>query len=124
MKRIGLGLLVLVILYSVYYDLTIGTLPNGLEATTQTEPVKPTTEPPPPAEESEEVTTMNEPFVEVTIEPGFTVLSIVEHLHEGNGPVPATIQEIIYDFKELNPGTEPESIQIGKTYKFPYYSNQ
>ena len=56
---------------------------------------------------------------EVVIEPGQTVLSIVEHLHDG--PYPATIQDVIYDFKELNNGIEPEDIQIGKSYLFPIY---
>ncbi len=30
MKRIGTIVIILIILYSTYYDLTIGTLPNGL----------------------------------------------------------------------------------------------
>ncbi|ERN54796.1 hypothetical protein M3689_04610 [Alkalihalophilus marmarensis] len=123
MKRIGFGLIILIILYSVYYDLTIGTLPNGLTAAPE-ETVD--------IEEAESVMTnevseepvITEPFVEVVVEPGYTVLSIVEHLHEGIVPFPASIQEVIFDFKHLNQGIEPENIQIGETYKFPYYGNQ
>ncbi|WP_368504768.1 hypothetical protein AB3N04_03655 [Alkalihalophilus sp. As8PL] len=125
MKRIGLGLLVLIILYSVYYDLTIGTLPNGLESTS-TQPVEEVTHTDTFMTSDIEETTseITEPYVEVMVEPGYTVLSIVEHLHEGIVPFPASIQEVIFDFKELNQGLEPEMIQIGETYKFPYYANQ
>jgi hypothetical protein len=117
MKRIGTIFIILVILYSVYYDLTIGTLPNGLkevEVTTIEEPGNTDHL----IEETETPVTFD-PFQEVTVEPGHTVLSIVEHLHEG--PISASIQEIVFDFQELNNGIKPEEIQIGKTYLFPVY---
>ena len=56
-------------------------------------------------------------YQEVIVEPGYTVLSIVEHLH--TGPISASIQEVIFDFQELNPGVSAEKIQIGQTYLFP-----
>ncbi|WP_227934966.1 hypothetical protein [Alkalihalobacillus deserti] len=117
MKRMGTIFIILVILYSTYYDLTVGTLPNGLteaaEAITDEEATS--------TNIAEEETTILEldPFQEVTVEPGHTVLSIVEHLHEGT--IKATIQEIVYDFQELNGGIRPEEIQIGETYLFPVY---
>ncbi|ARK29366.1 hypothetical protein [Halalkalibacter krulwichiae] len=116
MKRIGTILIILVILYSTYYDLTIGTLPNGLTEAAETNIDEMTTES--LSDESENLVQF-EPFQEVTIEPGQTVLSIVEHLHEG--PISASIQEIVFDFQELNDGLKPEDIQIGKTYLFPVY---
>ncbi|GAE24746.1 hypothetical protein JCM9140_698 [Halalkalibacter wakoensis JCM 9140] len=116
MKRIGVFFIILVILYSTYYDLTIGTLPNGLSDVTS-------------PSQDEEMNDDNdlqevmveefEPFQEITVEPGNTVLSIVEHLHEG--PLSASIQQIVYDFQELNDGTKPEEIKIGETYLFPIY---
>lgn len=117
MKRIGTTFIILVILYSTYYDLTIGTLPNGLIEAKET-----VSNPMTSSDISEEETFPKvelEPFQEITVEPGHTVLSIVEHLHEGT--IKATIQEIIYDFQELNNGLRPEEIQIGKTYLFPVY---
>ena len=116
MKRIGTLFIILVILYSTYYDLTIGTLPNGLSEVSET-----STELVNNPDLIEETTTNVDldPFQEVMVEPGHTVLSIVEHLHEGT--IKATIQEIVFDFQELNGGIKPEEIQIGKTYLFPVY---
>ncbi|GAE33436.1 hypothetical protein [Halalkalibacter akibai] len=116
MKRIGTIFIILVILYSVYYDLTIGTLPNGLTEVEVTTIEETETE---IVTEEINASVPFDPFQEVTVEPGHTVLSIVEHLHEG--PIPASIQEIVFDFQELNGGTKPEEIQIGKAYLFPVY---
>lgn len=118
MKRIAGIFIILLFLYSTYYDLTIGTLPSEIskasEPPDEQELIVESTE------QKETITeeAMTEPFQAVTVEPGNTVLSIVEHLHEG--PYPATIQDIIYDFKELN-GIEPEEMQIGEEYLFPLY---
>lgn len=99
-KRILSLLLIMLIGVGIYFDLTIGSLPKK--------------------EIAEKQTTI--PYQEVTVQAGFTVLSIVEHLHDG--PVPATIQQIIADFKTLNPNIDPEEIQVGQTYLFPVYSEQ
>ncbi|MBU8905705.1 hypothetical protein [Desertibacillus haloalkaliphilus] len=117
MKRLLVGIAVFIVLYSSYYDLTTGTLPgtpnkSNVEA-----------EAPEPVTDSEDRDTpypsLAIPSQEVIVEPGYTVLSIVEHLHEG--PIAPSIQEIIYDFKELNPGINPDEIQVGETYLFPIY---
>ncbi|MBP3951261.1 hypothetical protein [Bacillus suaedae] len=117
MKRIAGIFIILIFLYSTYYDLTIGTLPSEISKASEPENEQKVS-----VESTEEDTMteepMSEPFQAVTVEPGNTVLSIVEHLHEG--PYPATIQDIIYDFKELN-GIEPEEMQIGEEYLFPLY---
>lgn len=105
MKRLALILIILLVFTGIYFDLSKGSLPKK---ETQTKD---------PTSEVLKETTI--PFQEVTVQGGYTVLSIVEHLHEG--PVPATIQQIIFDFKELNPETNPDDIQIGKTYLFPLY---
>lgn len=108
MKRLFFLLVFFIILYSTYYDLTSGTLPKAASPET-TDSVE--------VENDRQLTNM--PFQEVIVDNGYTVLSIVEHLHDG--PVPASIQQIIYDFKELNPNIEPEAIQVGKSYLFPLY---
>ncbi len=120
LKRIGLFLIVLIILYSTYYDLTIGTLPNGL--TKQAQAINEETEVKnQKLDNNIDPNTLvhNDPYQEVVVEPGYTVLSIVEHLHQG--PISPSIQEIMYDFEQLNPGTKADSLQIGKTYLFPIY---
>lgn len=112
MKRLLAFIILFIFLYSTYYDLTIGTLPNGLSNLATEETLE-------EVEDDQEVHTITEePFEIIRVQPGQTVLSVVEHLH--TGPIPATIQEIIYDFKELN-GIEPEEMQIGHEYLFPLY---
>ncbi|UOE95708.1 hypothetical protein [Alkalihalobacillus sp. LMS39] len=105
MKKLFYSLVIVLILYASYYDLSTGTLPEA--SATPSEQANPSQSP----------TTI--PAQEVVVDSGYTVLSIVEHLHEG--PIRASIQEIIYDFKQLNDGIEPEDIQVGQTYLFPLY---
>lgn len=109
MKRILLPLFGLLILYVVYIDLTEGTLPgiaiNQAEVTTK-------------------AVTNQDPEIaafEAEVEPGETLISIVEnHLDK---PLPVSIDELIKDFEALNPGQSPEKIKIGSSYQFPDYSN-
>ncbi|WP_247747496.1 hypothetical protein [Alkalihalobacillus sp. BA299] len=110
---LALILIVIIACYSLYYDLTTGTLPKVNDSSTTKAP-----------QENQVNIAIEEealPAQEVVVENGYTVLSIVEHLHEG--PVPASIQQIIYDFQELNPGVTADKIQVGKTYLFPLYTN-
>ena len=99
-KIIGLLFIVLII-YSVYFDLTIGTLPAASTPATAQEA---------PSES---------PYKEIEVKPGDTLLSIIER-EEGRLPKP--INTIILDFQELNDGHSPHELQIGKTYKFPIYA--
>ncbi|MGO4887187.1 hypothetical protein ACJ2A9_05490 [Anaerobacillus sp. MEB173] len=108
MKRALLFFLFLLLSYSTYYDLTIGTLPTKATTAMAVKLVE------------EEINSKEESYKEVKIKPGDTVLSIVEHIHDG--PIKASINQIIYDFQLLNPDTNPEEISIGKTYKFPIYN--
>lgn len=107
MKKLIIPFFALICIYSIYYDLKVGTLPTTTLAAEQivqqeTVPIHP------------EI-----PSEKIVVEPGYTVLSIVEELH--GGLVNATIQQIIYDFETLNPGTNASRIQIGKAYYFPVY---
>ncbi|WP_453994952.1 hypothetical protein [Bacillus nitroreducens] len=107
MKRFFAFLAIAFILYIIYYDVRIGTLP-----TTKGEKI-----------EAVEVitTTQNNPFLEVEVKPGDTLLSIVEELNEGKKM--SSIESVINDFEMLNPQSEAALLQIGKTYKFPLYTN-
>jgi hypothetical protein len=108
MKRIFLFLFGLLTIYVIYIDLTAGTLPQG-------ETQKP----------EESVATMTNikssvDSFEAEVEPGETLISIVEnHIKK---PLPVSIDELIEDFQKLNPGLSPEKIQIGSSYEFPDYS--
>ncbi|MDP4085211.1 MAG: hypothetical protein Q8934_11435 [Bacillota bacterium] len=104
MKRILGFLLSLLIIYAVYFDLTVGTLPHA-NSQTVTATAKPE---------------VNFPFFEASVGPGQTLISIVEHHSNSSLSVPITA--LVHDFKALNPGQSPDKLQIGKSYRFPEYS--
>lgn len=108
MKRIFLFLFGLLTIYVVYIDLTAGTLPKD-ETQIPEETV---------ATMANLENTMD--AFEAEVEPGETLISIVEnHIKK---PLPVSIDELIADFQSLNSGQAPEKIQIGSTYQFPDYS--
>lgn len=106
MKKIIALFTSLVILYSVYHDLTVGVLPALSANSTEQE------------ETSGPIKEENDMFTK-KIKPGDTVLSILE-AHQ-QGPLPVAIEQIVADFERLNNGVKPEQIQMGETYKFPIY---
>ncbi|GHH97012.1 hypothetical protein [Neobacillus kokaensis] len=107
MKNLVGILFAVLVIYVIYFDLTVGTLPSS--AVTQEEAVKTTIQKP----------TVDLPSFQATVKPGQTVISIVEH--ELGKSLPVSITDLINDFKILNPGKSPEKIQIGSTYHFPDY---
>lgn len=108
MKRLFAFLAIVFIVYIIYYDIRIGTLP-----TAQDEKI-----------EATEVIaqTSNDPYMEVKVKAGDTLLSIVERVNEEKQI--SSIKSVIKDFEELNPDSKAELLQIGKTYKFPLYTNE
>jgi cell division protein YceG involved in septum cleavage len=102
-KFLGLCLAALVI-YTAYYDLKVGTLPIPSQAAA--------------AETHQQQEQAKIPYVKVKVKAGETVLSVAEHLNPSK-PVP--INQLIHDFKQLNPDTDPNQIQVGETYRFPTY---
>lgn len=110
-KKISLTLVSVLILYIIYYDLTSGTLPlmNNYFKNEITKTM---------AKENEEIKKITKTYFEVKVQPGDTVLSIIEKNHPKKT---VEMTKIIQDFKKLNPKVNPEKIQIGKTYKFPIY---
>ncbi|MED1468261.1 hypothetical protein [Bacillus salipaludis] len=107
-KLLGLVLTALII-YVIYIDLTVGTLPSDSIQTVEAK-VEPNTQ------KKSDI-----PSFEATVEPGETVISIVEH--QLKKPLPVSITVLVKDFQLLNPGCSPEKIQVGATYQFPDYSN-
>ncbi|MGY4690317.1 hypothetical protein [Salibacterium sp. K-3] len=105
MKKTLFLFLFILLSISVYYDLTEGILDDTGDGGTA------------PSEVLDDARS-----VEVTVESGQTVLSIIEKLHEG--PVPVTIDKITSDFQRLNDGTDPGNIQVDKPYRFPIYTRE
>lgn len=109
MKKLFILLFSVLIIYVIYMDLSVGTLPNQTQKAETVASVQPQTD-------------TGIPAFRAKVEPGETVISIVEH--HINKALPVSIQDLIKDFKSLNPGKSAENIQIGSTYFFPDYSNK
>lgn len=56
----------------------------------------------------------------IKYERGDTILSISERLNENNFSQ-ISVEKIIADFLQVNPGTELHSLEVGKYYYFPIY---
>lgn len=110
MKKLLFLLLILIVCTSIYYDITEGTLFTQTIESNSGSTSLPSSD-----------TLDDQSKIEVTVEPGQTVLSVVEKLHDG--PVPASIEQISKDFEKLNNGLSPESIQVDKSYFFPVYES-
>ncbi|MEK3890715.1 hypothetical protein [Bacillus sp. FSL K6-3431] len=104
MKNIAALMVGLIVIYSMYHDLTVGTLPANETADASTI-------------EKNIISTL--PYTLVEMKRGETVLSILEQLSPG--VLPVSIEQAVKDFTEYNNGVKPEQIQAGHTYKFPLY---
>jgi hypothetical protein len=108
MKRLLAFVAIFFIMFIIYYDITTGTLPQIVPTHSK--------EPSLPVNQSNIKSELS--YIEITMKPGDTLLSIIER-EEGSLNQP--IEAIITDFQELNEGLKPEQMQIGKTYKIPKY---
>lgn len=108
MKKLIVLLVSILCIYVIYFDLTQGTLPQPHIQTKKADAI------------AENKISASQPYFEVKVAPGETVLTIVEHQLAHN--VPVAIDDVITDFEKLNSGLQPEKIQIGKSYRFPDYS--
>ncbi|MBB5173902.1 hypothetical protein [Texcoconibacillus texcoconensis] len=109
MKASLLFIIIILVTTSVVYDLRVGTLPKDNSSTNDEAPT----------EMSDDAFAMDEPFQEVIVEEGYTVLRITKALHGGEYPV--SKQQILDDFSRLNPEATPKHIMIGHSYRFPLY---
>lgn len=96
-KRISLFTLFLLLIISIYKDLSVRSTPidnvNSLNGVS---------------------------VVKVKIQPGDTVLSVTERVN--NYTIDKLdLEKVISDFKELNKFADPYNLQINKHYYFPIY---
>ncbi|SFP21712.1 hypothetical protein [Salibacterium halotolerans] len=103
MKKTLFFILFILLSISVYYDLTEGILAG-------------------PGEDNSSSSDIidDRRAVEVTVESGQTLVSITKKLHDGS--LPAPVDKITRDFKELNEGVPPDLIQVDSPYRFPLYT--
>ncbi|GIN10625.1 hypothetical protein J26TS2_04920 [Shouchella clausii] len=116
MKRILFGIVLIIVILGIHHDLTGGTFAEEKESRTPPTPL--TVQ----VEEDQGENEPSLPYQEVIIEPGQTVLSVVEHLH--GHQVDRPIESIIADFRELNEQMEPNALQVGERYRFPLYNGE
>ncbi|SNZ10896.1 hypothetical protein SAMN05421503_1898 [Terribacillus aidingensis] len=112
-KRIGVFLFCCALILSIWKDLTIGS-PIPTASTAGNEPIQP-----------DRVTQKNN--VKKTFQPvllqvkqGDTLLSITNELN--NHELRVTMEQVILDFKELNPEKDPYALHAGSAYYFPHYT--
>lgn len=106
MKQLATLIIIIILLLAVRHDLKYGLLTS-------------------PDEQIVETVHMNENsyvYFKQTVNPGDTLISIIETKLAGSVPVP--ISQAIDDFKLLNKGLSPEEMQVGEMYKFPLYENK
>ncbi|KMJ60148.1 hypothetical protein AB685_04765 [Bacillus sp. LL01] len=116
MIRLFVVALIFITIYSIYYDLSAGTIP---EPATPATAVVPTTDHTETETETFNQSSSDKMYIEVEVKAGDTVLTIAEKI--ANKPIPVSITQLVVDFEQMNEGMKPEKIQIGKTYKFPVY---
>lgn len=110
MKRI-LGLIILsLLIYVIYYDLSKGTL-SLVQASNEVNKKAVV------SEGDQELA-----YFEKKVDSGDTLLSVVEESLKSS--IPVSIEMVIEDFKELNNGLTPQEIQYGEIYKFPDYRSE
>ncbi|WP_257345973.1 hypothetical protein [Pseudalkalibacillus decolorationis] len=107
MKKLIIGTLLFLLVYSIYFDLKVGTLPTATTIKAIETPV------------AEARNKSLNPYKTVTVQPGETVLTILERIHTGNMPV--SINKAVEDFEALNNSISAHAIQANESYRFPLY---
>ncbi|RSK27862.1 hypothetical protein EJF36_13785 [Bacillus sp. HMF5848] len=117
MKKLLFVLISLFLAWVIYVDLSKGTIPLT--------PLLTTNSPPQTSEMRDDqgmdidASNTDNTYKAVHVQSGDTVLTIVERLHDEQLPI--SIQQVIEDFENLNPGVQANNIQTNKTYYFPLY---
>ncbi|KGP73179.1 hypothetical protein [Pontibacillus yanchengensis] len=122
-KKLLVVTLVFLFIVSITKDLTTGTFPTSANedeskpdqstqtSTTAKATTKIDTQPHQPNKRFE--------TIKYNVKAGETVLSIIERLNKQGTPV--TIQQMLKDFENLNPNTNPHQIETNEPYYFPVY---
>jgi hypothetical protein len=113
MRKLGGFLILLLVMYAIYNDLSAGTLPA---ATSTAQNIAKESKQPKVAATAIEI-----PYFEHEVNPGDTVLSVLDR--NSKLPLEVPISKAIADFKVLNDGIDPQKIKFGNSYKFPDYSS-
>ncbi|GAA0602316.1 hypothetical protein GCM10009001_19060 [Virgibacillus siamensis] len=103
--KFGLFILALLFIMSTYKDLTVGTMDDSSHSARN---------------QVTSTTSTHSQAAHIKVQEGETVLSIVEQLNQESVQT-IDIDQILDDFKRLNPDAKPLKIKAGKYYYFPLY---
>lgn len=125
-KKTFLTALIILLVISLFKDLTVGTVIQRVDKTTEVKKEDDQLKDESPQtsdnkKENEQTETSRYVSKTKTVKSGETVLSIVETLNQQQTSV--IMEQIILDFEKLNPGTNAHQIEPNKTYLFPVYKN-
>lgn len=99
-KRASFYIICLLLLFSIYTDLTTGISQ---------------------AVDSKEISTQsNYRIIKVKMSPGDNVLSVAEQLNPEHEMI-NNVSGIMNDFKKINPQSNPYDLRVGQYYYFPFY---
>ncbi len=104
-KRLSIYLLLILLFVSIYKDLTI-------DDTTKIKSKSKITQ----FTDAREISS-----IRIRVDPGDTVLSIVEQVNKDNHISKIDITEIITDFEKINPNVDPYELRPNHFYYFPLY---
>lgn len=110
-KRIGIFLFCCALFMSIWKDLTIG---SPVPAT----PAEPNMQEPVQDKKQESNQETFQPVL-LQVKQGDTLLSVANELN--NNDLRVTMEQVIVDFEELNPGKDPYALDAGSAYYFPHY---
>lgn len=106
-KRSFLFSIILLLMFSIYNDITIGTSPFTENKLYIKKPVV-------PKKNEGEIS-----IIEVRLQPGDTVLSVTEQINQQQETL--DIAQVMNDFKEINPYIDPYHLEPDTSYFFPVY---
>src|SRR5699024_5155313 len=105
-KRLSIYLLLILLFVSIYKDLTIDT--TKIKSKSKSKITQFT--------DASEISS-----IRIRVDPGDTVLSIVEQVNKDNHISKINITQIISDFEKINPDVDPYEIKPNNFYYFPLY---
>ncbi|MFD1850262.1 hypothetical protein [Oceanobacillus bengalensis] len=106
-KRMSLYIIILMLIASIYKDLSLGTANNkvmDIPANTET------------------INHISYDIMQIKISPGDTLLSVVEGINSSNAKL--NFDNLINDFKALNPNVDPYKLEPNTFYYFPVYNRK
>ncbi|WP_010097012.1 hypothetical protein [Ornithinibacillus scapharcae] len=106
MKKIIISILIVLLMVSIYKDLTAGTNFSNINQKENKQPFH---------------SNISQQFspIKVKIEQGDTLITIIERLNPSLNEL--NMDQIVEDFRYLNPTVDPNQLQINRFYFFPQY---